>query len=343
VARGTRLPWVLVGGLLASLMAGGCAPPPPSEDAILYYLRNARVRGPVRRAWPAGQAYLDGLMRRAAVLRGHLAPLQALLNPESLWLASDPRWQERAAAEAEAKQLERLLLPGGEPQEVRRKAVADLQQAVAAVPDGLGLDDAARKAEFVAKVWAALGMDDPPVAAQVAELEATAQQRVALYRVVLSAADDLDAAQPGLRFKDSGRQAAVQAQYDAIQQRLSVERENWWTRAEETMIAAASALRTINKRERRWDYELLNNQKQYFGDELEAAAKQLVTLAEAGDAKARALEARRAQATGPEKTQVEVRLSGERQCAEELHARARVLRARLDEIKQRVAEAGRQS
>lgn len=343
MARGTRLPWVLVGGLLASLMAGGCAPPPPSEDAILYYVRNARVRGPVRRAWPAGQAYLDVLMKRAAVLRDHLAPLQALMNPESLWLASDPRWQERAALEAKAKELEKLLLPGGEPQEARSKAVADLRQAVAVVPDGLGLDDAARKEGFVAKVWMALGMDDPPVAIQVAELEAAAQQRVALYRAVLSAADDVDATQPGLRFKDSGRQAAVLAQYDAIQQRLIAEREQSWARAEETMIAAASALRTINKRERRWDYELLNNQKQYFGDELEAAAKQLVTLAEAAEAKAKALEARLAQTTGSEKARLEVQLHGERRCAEELHARGRALRARFDEIKRRVAEAGGQS
>ena len=34
----------------------GCRPELPADsDAILYYLRNARVQGEVKRAWPEGQ------------------------------------------------------------------------------------------------------------------------------------------------------------------------------------------------------------------------------------------------------------------------------------------------
>jgi DNA repair exonuclease SbcCD ATPase subunit len=307
----------------------GCSPPPPSEDAILYYIRNARVRGPVRRAWLAGQKYLDAIMKHDAALQQELRPLTAVTTPESLWPKSDPRWQDRGALETQVKDLENLLALTGGGKEARDRELRDLQQAVEAVPAGLTFDTPERKAAFGGNVWDALAVRHVPLTEYVADLEAAVQARLDLYRTVLFAATDFDA----------GRQAILDQQYDAFAQRLRAARETYLARADQDMVADAKALATINKRQQRLQYEALTNESKYLRDELEALAKRLSTQAEQAANELKKLQAQLKQANTEQKTKLETELAFRRQRAEELDAEAKAVRKRFEEIRQRAEAA----
>lgn len=91
----------------------GCSPPAlkgqAAEDAILYYLGNARFGGPVRRLWPAGQQYVDRIMRHDRVLEAKTEALEQWTQPETLWPTYDPRWQDPEALKAHILELEQAL------------------------------------------------------------------------------------------------------------------------------------------------------------------------------------------------------------------------------------------
>jgi len=331
--------WTVACVATVAVVTFGCSPPPPSEDAILYYIRNARVRGPVRRAWPAGQKYLDAIMKHDAALQQEVRPLAAVTTLESLWPKSDPRWQDRGALETQVKGLEKLLAPTGGGKEARDRELRDLQQAVEAVPAGLTFDTPERKAAFGGKVWDALAVRYVPLAEYVADLEAAVQARLDLYWTVLLAADDFDAARPGLWFKDAGRQATLDQQYDAFAQRLRAARETYLARADQDMVADAKALATINKRQQRLQYEALTNESKYLRDELEALAKRLSTQAEQAANELKKLQAQLKQANTEQKTKLETELAFCRQRAEELDAEAKAVRKRFEEIRQRAEAA----
>jgi hypothetical protein len=314
----------------------GCSPPPPSEDAILYYLRNARVRGPVRRAWPAGQKYLDAIMKHDAALQQELRQLTGVTTRESLWPKSDPRWQDRSALETQVKDLEKLVAPTGSVKEARDRELRALQQAVEAVPAGLTFETLERKAAFVSKVWDALAVRHVPLIEYVADLEATVQARLDLYRAVLLAADDFDPARPGLWFKDAGRQATLDQQYDAFAQRLRAARETYLARAEQDLLADAKALATINKRQQRWEYEVLSNESKYLRDELEALAKRLSTQAEQAANELQKSQTQLKQANAEQKPRLEAEVAFLRQRAEELDAEAKAVRKHFEGILQHV-------
>ena len=75
--------WIGCCGLLAIGAASGCRPQlEPDEDAILYYFRNARVDGEVRRAWPEGQRYVDTVLAADAALWIEIAGQEESPEPE---------------------------------------------------------------------------------------------------------------------------------------------------------------------------------------------------------------------------------------------------------------------
>lgn len=96
-----------LGLLLLVATTAGCAPE-PSEQAVLSYLSNARVHGEVQRAWPAGQEYVDKVLKIDAELQKELAPLGAVASAESLWPKDDPRWRDQEEVEAHVKELTEL-------------------------------------------------------------------------------------------------------------------------------------------------------------------------------------------------------------------------------------------
>ncbi len=326
------LRWFLIACAAMPVVAiFGCSPPPPSEDAVLYYLRNARVRGPVRRAWPEGQAYLDQIMKHDAALRKEVNKLTAVTTVESLWSADDQRWQSKSAIEEQIGDLEKLLDSNGEHREACRKDLDAIGTAVEAVPAGLSLDDPTAKAAFVGRVWEALYVRHVPLRDHVENVEATVRMRLELYSAVLSAAGDFDSAQAGLKFTDAERQAAVDQQYGAFAQCLRSNRETFIAQAEQDMVAAAQKLQSVDKKRQRVNYELLNNERKYLREELDALARGLAARAEKAQKEVEKLRQNLTRA-GAEEKKLEIQLGLDSAHADELSAEAKAMQNRVTEI-----------
>jgi hypothetical protein len=140
--------------LAALFLCVGCRPKlAPDADAILYYFRNARVQGEVKRVCPEGQKYVDNVLRADSKVRGAINT--AVLTVYDLWWDSDPRWEDKKLVVAEATRVSKFAAMN---QERRETFLADLQKAIEDVPAGLNLSDDA-KAVFVKDVWKSLCLD----------------------------------------------------------------------------------------------------------------------------------------------------------------------------------------
>jgi hypothetical protein len=146
-AAGSRRGWPSGAALLALAAFAGCAQRPPDADELVNYVRNARVSGPVRKLWDAGQAYIDAVMKQDAAYRRATARLADLEVPT--WKADDSHWRDAAAVRARADGLAGLAEPDA--LQAREDAFAKVAEAVDAVPSGLD------RAAVVARVWEALG------------------------------------------------------------------------------------------------------------------------------------------------------------------------------------------
>jgi hypothetical protein len=113
---------------LAVAAAAGCRPQlAPDPDAVLYYFRDARVQGEVKRVWPEGQTYVDNVLSADAKLQAALKPLLVWQTPESLWPREDPRWQDPNEVKDQIDALTKLVKDVAKE---REKARADLQAAI---------------------------------------------------------------------------------------------------------------------------------------------------------------------------------------------------------------------
>jgi hypothetical protein len=264
-----RYAWLLVG----AVWFGGCSlAPPPSEEGVLWYLRNARVEGRVRRIWPAGQAYVDRILSLDAELTRARARLAVWTADTSLWGKDDPRWADPEAIDAHLEELEEVL--DGEAH-ARRQQLRKLSEAIGEVPDSLPLGDAAAREAFEARVWAALAVDGVPLEDAVAELEALVARRRVLY----------EAARAGLD----------EAQHAALLRSMIERRDRFIAYAAERLAEIASREQQIDKRDTRDEFDGLFDERKYLRDALLDIPKHYYARAE--EARAALLRAEQAGAT----------------------------------------------
>ena len=258
-----------------AILCGGCGIRlEPSEEAVLYYLRAAQVNGQVRRAWPAGQEYLDRILELDAQLREEIADLERYRVPEELWLREDPRWRDEEAVTERSEGLRRLL-EGHRP--TRDAVLRELEAAIRKVPPPLAenVDPDA----FTEKVWAALAPQGPalgqPVRTVISELEEFADDHLELCRAILDCTEFLDPHSTGLAMADEQCRERVETQYTALLTALDAGRENSVLHAERELRRIRAELAAPDARADKHKHQYLRDLRKYLRDELSALPKDL--------------------------------------------------------------------
>ncbi|MFH1745501.1 MAG: hypothetical protein ABIG44_00490 [Planctomycetota bacterium] len=285
--RKPALGLLLLGGLLGATMGTfGCAPPPASEDALLYYLEIARFDGKVRRTWPAGQAYLDEVMRYRMALGRKMNLLTESIKPEALWAAGDPRWQDSAALIAHIEDLEKrlntpaeLLKSLEELKEVdalsHAELLDELAEALEAVPDGLSFARDAGRADFVRRAWDALAGGRTALERSISRAEARVREQIVLYREVLAEVEQFDSSRPGLHVLDAGLDAELNTRLTAPRTMSAAIRNDFIGYAQLRLRVLEPQVVQTDKRTERAEYELLSSERQYWRDELASLPKEV--------------------------------------------------------------------
>jgi hypothetical protein len=325
-----------VGVLTAVCATFGCKPQlPPGEDAILSYLRNARVGGGVRRAWPEGQAYVDGVLEIDAKLQKELELLREFQDVYSLWPREDPRWQESKKLADYADDLYRLV-DGHRPE--REILLRRLGEAIDEVPASLS-DSEDEKASFIERVWAALALRGTELGVDVRvaipRLEEPARLHLKLAREVQAAADDFDPDRTGLAFKETARQEQIDEQHGVLEQLLHERREAFLKHAQQQIADCRARLETIDKRAEKLEYEYLNNQETYLRDQLEALPKELAAMIEAMEEELRQHEKDARRAKPEEKSKLDAKIAFAKQRIKQLSANRDELQARIGPLAER--------
>lgn len=275
-----------------AILGGGCGiRPEPSEEAVFYYLRAAQVNGQVRRAWPAGQEYIDRILHLDAQLREEIADLERYRVPEELWLREDPRWRDEEAVAERSEELRRLL-EGHRP--TRDAVLRELEAAVRKVPPPLA--ESVDPDAFAERVWAALAPQGhalgKPVRPVLTELEECASDHLELCRSILDCAEFLDPHSTGLAMADEQCRERVETQYAALHTALYAGREDFVLHAERELRRIRADLEAPDARADKHKHQYLRDLRKYLRDELTALPKDLYEatrsahreLAEAGAA-----------------------------------------------------------
>lgn len=222
--------------LLLLMGAGvGCRPKLPVDpDGILYYFRNARVQGEVRRVWPEGQRYVDSVLRADAQLMKELNALLAWQRPDSLWPRADPRWQDTAALGDTLETLRGLVAKSAS----RQERLETLRSRISAVPPEL---PAERQAGFVEEVWQALALTGlglgKDVRAALPELEQGVQEFVALFETAMAEARGATS-QPTSDATNTHPGPPFEERYPALHARLLSREEEMLRQAEQRLTLA---------------------------------------------------------------------------------------------------------
>lgn len=321
---------VLASAIAAIVGAGGCSPPPPSEDAVLYYLRNARVHGGVRRAWPAGQAYVDKVLKADAVLRKKLNLLRPLGDPLALWPDTDQRWQDKDAV---ARRLEELAALAEEHRAEREAAFRALSEAVEKLPEGLPFAAPQEQAAFLDKVWTALAVDGVPLPEHMRRLEALLPPHIVLFQKVSAAVERVDPNRLGLAFEDAARQADILGKYAAVKAAAENGQEAWLRYAEEHWNTLAARLKSVDKHAQRWEYEWVGADQKNLKARLEAVPKSYQAAADGVTKVIDDLTMLAGKVQRPEeKSKLQTRIAAEQKRREALLATASAMKVRVDRI-----------
>ncbi|MGD8452043.1 MAG: hypothetical protein PVJ57_09520 [Phycisphaerae bacterium] len=323
----------LAGALLA-IGLPGCSPPPPSQDALFYYLSVTRYGGSVRRAWPAGQAYLDGVMTQYRALEKAMRPLDDQLVVESLWPAEDPRWTNAEALAEHIKELDELLKEDGERAKSQTKAVEELTKAFDNLPKDLPFNSNQARAEFVGRLWTALVGSRQRFDQYLEGAPMLVAERRALYATAQAAltAATQPASQP------TTTQPDFAAQHAALLDILKSYRASRVDYAKHRLPMLARFLRDINKREERQEYELLSAERDSLRKGLESIPKSLRDRAEALAKEVRKLEDSVGE-PGADAAYVQRRIDFGRKYAETLRTQATDWTARVTQIVSKAAES----
>ena len=332
--------------LLAGCLANGCRPElSPSEDAVLYYFRNARLlhyrtevaEGQVRRVWPEGQKYVNAVLKADAALQKKLKPLRDLDDPASLWTREDPRWRD---AKQVAKQVGTLVMLVEAEQAERATLLDKLGKAIEQTPAGLDFATPNAKAGFIAKAWDALALYGISLrrGAIIESLEESVGAHGRLFRAVQASAGDFDPDQPGLSFKDAGRQQEIDRHYDAVHVCLRAHRERFLIFAEEQLVLSGLRLNEIDKRGQRDEYNYLTHKDKYLRDELRAIPKGLQASGKSTEEELKLLRKRIADGGAAKKTD-QLREGFLTRRIEQLKVEEQEWRARIDAILERAEQA----
>jgi hypothetical protein len=263
-----RVPTVLlVSGLVGAALVAGCqrAYPEASADAVLRFLRNARLNGRLRVCWPAGQAYVEKVMRADAALRDALAAVAPIQTFDALWSREDPQWRakfEQKPAETPADETQGMTTgPAGTGVS---QALDALAAAIEQVPAGIALDTPNQKDAFVQKVWEALAVEGVPLRGHVAQIEALGDLHKRLEDRIASCCQSFAADASGLTFSDEACQHDVDALYGELAAALRVREEAFLKYAAEQMAQVHARIGKVNKQKQRDEYLELDNIREYF-------------------------------------------------------------------------------
>lgn len=258
----------------------GCenAYPEPSQDAVYYFVANARLGGKMRVCWPEGQAYAVGITKASAELQKELNKIRELMSYAAQWPKDDPRWRDAQAVEEHAEELARLASEGAD---ARQKTLKALGEAVDQLPEGLTFDDEPAQAAFKQRLWEALAVDSD----DIAYLEGFLNMRLRLFEKVREYGESLDASASDLRFADVSHQGEVDTLYDAFATHVAAERERFFDYASERMAEIRPAIREIDKQEERDEYTLLDNKRSHFVNTIEGIQRGLRELIKAQEEK----------------------------------------------------------
>ena len=328
-----------VGIILAACLTGGCRPRlSPSDDAIVEYLRNARVHGKVRRVWPQGQEYVNAVLKADAELQKELKPLRELAVPDALWPHDDARWQDELECAAAARKLVEHCEAR---QPTRRALLGKLGEAIEKTPGDLDLTAANAKAAFVDRVWEALAILDVDLrnGDVIRDLEEVAARHLELIRAVQGCAGDFDADRPGLNFKDAADQGNVDGQYTALQRRLREAREVLVSYAEQKLAEIAPQLKTVDKNSHRGEYEYLSYKSTYLKGELGAIPKELRAAIKKTQEEIEQLESEAAEAGQKAKAKLQAKIEVRRKCLEQYRADLQNWKPRVEAIIKHFKEA----
>lgn|GEM_PF-1600971 len=334
-----------LGTVLSVCLVGGCQPKqPPSEDAILYYLRNARLLhfrtgrsdGKVRRLWPEGQEYVNAVLKADAELQNKLKPLRELDDVVSLWASEDPRWRDEKGIHEQLKTLIEHVKGHKSEREAR---LVKLGEVIEQTPVDLKLT--VSRVRFVARVWEALAIDgvDLREGAIITRLEESAAARLRLCRAIEAHLGDFDPDRTGLRFKDASYQQEIDRHYNAVHELLLEHRDAFLRYAENLLVVIEPRLKTIDKRQEKYEYEYLTNRRAYLRDELEAVSKKLQALIEKAEEELKILEREADKIKPPESSKINAKISFRRQRIEQLKADKAKWKDRIDTIFQKAEEA----
>ena len=266
--------------LAVTALLAGCdsAYPEPSEDAVYYFVANARLGGKMRVCWPAGQAYAVGITKAHAELQKELGKIRELMSYEAEWPKDDPRWHDAQAVEEHAEELARLA---GEGADARRKGLKALGEALDKLPEGLTFNNEQAKEAFKQRLWEALAVDSD----DISYLEEFLDTRLRLFEKVREHGESLDASAADLRFTDASHQAEVGALHDAFTERVAAERECFFDYASQRMAEIRPIIEKIDKQKERDEYTLLDNERSYFRDTIERIQRGLRELTKAEEEK----------------------------------------------------------
>jgi len=256
----TGRPWpalMMVGSLVMAVTGCQRSYPQPSAEAVLNFLQNARLHGRLRVCWPAGQEYVERVMRADAALREALRQWAPIQTVDDLWARDDPRWRsERQVATGS---------PGAEPAPTAVAAALDaLSAAVAQLPQGLPLTGTDSPAAFVDRVWQALAIDGQPLRDYVAELEALGRLQIRLRTRIVECAAHFDTNAAGLSYQDDNCRSQVDALYDELAAALRAREQRILEYAAGRMAAVYARINQVDKQKQRDEYLLLDNTREYF-------------------------------------------------------------------------------
>jgi hypothetical protein len=269
---------------LMAALSGGCQPElQPSEDAVLTYLRSARVDGKVQRAWPEGQRYIDEVLAADAKLQKAIAPLRATFRPDALWLPTDPRWRDQEALSERVKSLTEAL--GDEASRKRDELTTALQDAIANIPKDLPAASDG-PAGFIERVRAALALSGLDMGVSLPEgvdrAASYARQHLDLLTQVAELPPEAwskDA--PGLAVAEPAQREEIHAKHDDLRERIDEHVAAFCDYARQEMIDSLGRTRSMEgegapKRQ----FVLESSRRAFLRKQLENLPKPLRTAVE---------------------------------------------------------------
>lgn len=270
-----RLP--LTVGLLTGLsLLAGCERyyPEPDGEALIRFVKNARLNGKLRVVWPAGMTYLETLMKADAALHAQILEAAGPVNAAiMLWPKDDPRWRDVDTLPPEGTLISDDA-PATAPAAPFQGAYDELIAATAALPSGLPESDVTGQPAFSQRVQEALAVDGRPLRDYVDRIANLADLRARLHNRIAQCQQSFDPEATGLTFRDPDCQQATSALYDELDAALTSHRMAFRAFARARLADVLARIDTLDKKRDREEYLLLDNTREYFKRTFESWLKE---------------------------------------------------------------------